>query len=721
MKKIINWFKSSSSDFVLFLILLVLANFVSAKAFKRIDLTKPHSYSLSKASRNIVKNLEEPLSVRVFFDKNLPPPYNSVAQYVEDFLDEYKTAANKNFSVSYMDLSKEENQTIAEDFGLSQFQIQEYKNNEVGFKQVYMGLVITYGDSIEKIDQITTSDGFEYNFTSKVSKMINTADALSGIKGDDKIKISVYITDALTSLNINGCDQLENVISKAYAQVNQQKQDRLQYNVYHVSGTEAQDAVDKYGVQGINFPNGDDKWELGAFGVVIEHGDDFRVLPIQIQQSFFGYQVAGYETAAESINEAIESLMSKNVAVGYITGNNEVNLDDEKGGKTFGDMLSSMYDLQRIDLVQEDIPASMKSIIINGPTANLSDYELYKIDQFLMRGGNVMVFMDALVENPDQNAVNMGGSANIKNENTIDKLLKAYGIQRNYDVVMDTSCYSSSSQQYGELNMYWAPILQKKQLSSKSPITNNLGYVLFVNAGSLNIDDAAANPDVKTTVLAKSSDESWTGDENTLLHPLYTVPPSDDSSYKSSVLAVLVEGKFKSAFDKAPDLGIAAAETESGIASAPVNFEATTHLSESHHPGKIFVAGCSQITTYNVLGTNTDPIGNPVQMMEANLVDYMNGNEDLCSMRSKGLSLNVLTIDNGPLAKILQYFNEYGLAVLVALAGFIVWRMRSKRKARINALYNPDDTRTITVEKKAKPAKKAKKEKSETAVNGSEE
>ena len=149
MKKILNWLKSSSSDFVLFIILIVLVNIIGQNLYFRVDLTEPKSYSLSKASVNIVKNLDEPLSIRVFFDKNLPPQYSSVAQYAEDFLEEYKSAANKNLTVNYMDLSKKENVELAQSFGLRQVQIQEVKNNEVGFKQAFMGIVISYGDSVE--------------------------------------------------------------------------------------------------------------------------------------------------------------------------------------------------------------------------------------------------------------------------------------------------------------------------------------------------------------------------------------------------------------------------------------------------------------------------------------------------------------------------------------------------------------------------------------------
>ena len=222
MKKFLNWLKGPSSDFILFIVLLVLINIAGQKAFVRFDLTEPKSYSISKASANLVKNLDEPLSIRVFFDKNLPAPYNSVAQYVEDFLEEYKSAANKNFSVTFMDISKEENLALARDFGLHQVQIQEVKNNEVGLKQAYMGLVISYGASVELIDPISSTDGFEYKLTSTISKMISTTDSLASLPKGQKIKITVYLTNTLKNLRISGMDQVEKLVENAYKEVNNQ-------------------------------------------------------------------------------------------------------------------------------------------------------------------------------------------------------------------------------------------------------------------------------------------------------------------------------------------------------------------------------------------------------------------------------------------------------------------------------------------------------------------
>ena len=298
MKKFINWLKSPSSDFALFIVFLLLLNIVSYNSFFRLDLTEPKSYSLSKPSKQVVKNLQEPLTIRVFFDKNLPTPYNSVAQYVEDLLAEYDGVANKNFSVINMDLSKEESLAMASDYGLSQIQIQEIKNNEVGFKQVYMGLVLSYGDSIETLDSITSTEGFEYKLTTKISKMISTADTLANLKQDEKINVTLYFSPVLKNMGISGCAELEEIVETSFKEVNKQNKDRLDYKVVNPSESETIEFVQKYGIQAIQYKS-ENQQKVAALGLVVEYNDDFRVIPVQIERSLFGYVVSGLETIGE--------------------------------------------------------------------------------------------------------------------------------------------------------------------------------------------------------------------------------------------------------------------------------------------------------------------------------------------------------------------------------------------------------------------------------------
>ena len=78
----------------------------------------------------------------------------------------------------------------------------------------------------------------------------------------------------------------------------------------------------------------------------------------------------------------------------------------------------------------------------------------------------------------------------------------------------------------------------------------------------------------------------------------------------------------------------------------------------------------------------------------------MNGETDLCTMRTKGLSLNTLKTKKGISAEFAKYFNQFGLALLVALCGHVTLAKISAKKRAIRERYNPDDKREIKKEAK---------------------
>jgi gliding-associated putative ABC transporter substrate-binding component GldG len=688
MKKILKWLKGPKSDFILFVIFLVLLNLVGYRAFVRFDLTAPKSYSLSKASKTVVKNLETPLSVRVFFSDGLPSTYSNVYQYVKDILVEYKGAANKNFSVSYMDMSKAENEELARDLGIQQVQIQEIKNNEVGLKQVYMGLAIAYGDDIEIMNPVQTSDGFELEFTTRVSKMISMADALSGLAKNEKLSLTLYLSDDLKKLGISGTDEADQIIRDAYNVVNRQNFDRIDYKVVSPDAAEADALAAKYGLQTISYSDRGLQ-KKAVIGLVLEYGEKFYALPLEIQRSLFGYVVGGLEDVETSLNDGLHNLFSNAKALGYITGHGEVDHTSADYAANFEKLISNNYELKDIDLNSADIPAGMNAIIINGPKQDFTEEELYKIDQFLLRGGNVMIFIDGTVDDGKNQMYGLGHF--ITNNNNLDRLLAKYGIEHKKNMIMDKNCITSQNAQYGELHYWWVPTLHKKQLAKKHVITNNLGYVYLLQSSSLDPADALENKNLKVTELARSSEEAWALEDDITLHPLYLEPPADASQFTQYDLALLLEGKFDSAFDEAPE-GITKAAASEGQndenALVTSNF-----VKASVMPGKLFVAGSSEITTRQVIDENGS---SPVSMFLMNVVDYMNGNEELCTMRTKSLSVNNLTIKSKAGVNIWKYLNSFGLAVIVVICGLIVLRLRSARRRSINKKYNPDDSRTIT-------------------------
>ena len=93
--------------FVIYCVVIVLLNIVGVTLFFRIDLTANNIYSISKASQKVVSTLSEPLTLNVFFTKNLPAPYNNIERYLHDLLEEYAIQANTFFNYRFFNVSPE--------------------------------------------------------------------------------------------------------------------------------------------------------------------------------------------------------------------------------------------------------------------------------------------------------------------------------------------------------------------------------------------------------------------------------------------------------------------------------------------------------------------------------------------------------------------------------------------------------------------------------------
>ncbi|MBP3449503.1 MAG: Gldg family protein [Spirochaetaceae bacterium] len=692
MKKFINWITGPKSDFVLLIILLVLINLVGANSFFRLDLTSPKSYSLSQSSKEVVKNLEEPLSVKVFFSNNLPSPYNTVEQYLEDILVEYKGSANKNFSYEFFDMDKTENEELASSYRIRQKQIQEVKDNEVGFKNVYMGVVLVYADSIEVLDDIISPDGLEYRLTTTMSKMINTTSALAGLK--DNVNVTLYSSSDLSAFGIKNFNQLENIVSNAVAQVNKKNMNKVSFKVVNPNQDEVSELCAKYGVDEISWT--DDKATdeskkngKGMIAAVMEYNDNFKLLPVKLSRSFFGsYGIAGLDNLETVITENLQTLVSRSDKIGYLTGFGTKSLNDAQNGSQRLQMLANdKYQFVELDLEKDEIPSTISNIVIVAPTEKISEKVFYKLDQFLMQGGNLTVFADMYQEVPTENQYQLPEYKLL--ETGLPEFLAKYGIELGKDYVMDMNCYKNFQQGYGEIPMYYVPITERSTINQKNPITKNLSYILMFQNSSINLN---LSDDVKGTVLVKSSDQSWLMKDNIIMHPLYITPVAENerSSYN---LAVLAEGKFASQFDKN-----ILEQNKNDVAKDSLAGGTDNHLTKAVQNGKIFVAGSSVIVSPMLID---DSGREPISIFVRNVLDYMNGNEDLCTMRTKGLALNTLKKSSTASIKVAKIINQYGVPLLVIIIGFIVWRMRVEHRKKIRIQYaSTDERETMSMENK---------------------
>jgi ABC-type uncharacterized transport system involved in gliding motility auxiliary subunit len=101
-------------------------------------------------------------------------------------------------------------------------------------------------------------------------------------------------------------------------------------------------------------------------------------------------------------------------------------------------------------------------------------------------------------------------------------------------------------------------------------------------------------------------------------------------------------------------------------------------------PAKIFIMASSDMFKDNVLDTTGR---HPNAAFVMNIVDYLNGREDIAVMRGKEQRLNPLDDTTASAKTFVKTFNIAGLPILIVLFGLVVWFRRHSRKKHIQMMF----------------------------------
>jgi gliding-associated putative ABC transporter substrate-binding component GldG len=203
--------KDLSSNFnLLFLILILLGiNLLASLFHSRLDLTKEKRYTLSKATKNLLENLDDQVRIDVFFKGNYPAGFKKIVNSVQEFLQEAREYSRGNIMVRYLDpLKNLENDSLAARFadsmdylyGLRPYTIQAPSKigDEMNIKQVLPGAVIHYKDTAVGVNLFKGIKNYgteqeqlaalyndveatlEYKFASAIQKITSTSKPLVG-------------------------------------------------------------------------------------------------------------------------------------------------------------------------------------------------------------------------------------------------------------------------------------------------------------------------------------------------------------------------------------------------------------------------------------------------------------------------------------------------------------------------------------------------------------
>ena len=706
--------------FILYLGVIILVNIVGLSTFFRVDLTQNKIFSLSPASEEVVSTLSEPLSIKVFFSKNLPAPHNNTERYLKDLLTEYGAQGGKYFNYTFYNVSSEEaglggqadeNREMARNYGISPVQIRIMENDEVKFKNAYMGMVIIHGDLIEKIPAVTSTNGLEYSITTAIQKMNNKVSAL--LRLDDKIKATLYLSSALDPIapiiGLNQFSGLGDGVEKAIAHLNKQNFNVIQFARKDLTdAAELATAAKKYDLLTLSWPAIPEKGiqrGQGTAALVLSHKGESKTIPLvsAVELPLIGtsYQMVDPSLLGDELTGIMEKMIGINKDMGFISDHGSQRLTPDRMAmmqgrpgssmQVFNQLISTRYDIKEIPLASQDIPDGLNCLIIAKPTEKFTDYELFQIDQALMKGTNLAVFADAFKEEMPPGG--MGMPRFIPIDSGLEKLLNHYGVKIDPAYVLDKSAYKHPlppNQGGGEQTIYFAPMLKEANINTDPEFMKNIKALVAMQISPLSLNQERIDAQgVTATRILSSSKESWLMEGMINLNPMFITPPKAEEAFESHDLAYLLEGEFTSYFkDKpVPEKEMGETQTQEGKADPrpTAGIQAANRKLNSSKPAKIFVLGATQMLQDNML----DPAGRTTNAtFILNALDHLNGQDKIASMRRKQQTLNHLDPTTPMGRGVIKAVNIAGLPILVCIFGLGVWGRRNARKKRIANMFN---------------------------------
>ncbi len=161
--------------------IVILLNLLGNNFHFRLDLTADKRYTLSQATKDILQNLDEPVTVKVYFSEDLPPQLETARQDFQDLLTEYADLSDNKVVYEFLNPSEDTQlQTEAEQSGVQPMMVGIRQKDKMEQQQAYMGAVVKVGEQQEVIPVIQ-GIGAEYDLTTKIKKLAVTDKPVVGL------------------------------------------------------------------------------------------------------------------------------------------------------------------------------------------------------------------------------------------------------------------------------------------------------------------------------------------------------------------------------------------------------------------------------------------------------------------------------------------------------------------------------------------------------------
>jgi ABC-type uncharacterized transport system involved in gliding motility auxiliary subunit len=229
------------------------------------------------------------------------------------------------------------------------------------------------------------------------------------------------------------------------------------------------------------------------------------------------------------------------------------------------------YEVRDIQMSASSIESDVDVLVVVHP-ADITEHAEYAIDQYLMKGGQVLALVDPQclvaqrVYSQQQNPMTGQPGGVINPTSDLPNLFKAWGVTYNKaDIVADVNYRT-------QLMGRQTPValrLPNEALNKSQSITSELQSLIFMMSGAF---DIVAKDGITATTLAASSEASDLIDSTTAEKLIREPVTTFNATGKRQTLAVMLKGKFKTAFPGGKPQGPAPTPGGPGGPGAPGGF-----------------------------------------------------------------------------------------------------------------------------------------------------
>jgi ABC-2 type transport system permease protein len=678
----------------------------------RLDLTAQKEFTISQTTKDLISTLPEQLLIRAYMSEKTHPLLSPLIPQINDMLREYEISSRGMLTAEMIDpITDPEIETEASQaYGIQPTPFQVAGRNESSIINAYFDILVRYGDQsivigLEDLIEVQQSGtginvvlkNLEYNLTSAIKKTVYGFQSIDSILAEiqEPVKLTLFLSqNLLPETEVDIVD----IINQVASDIQTKSNGKLIFETIDPDAEGAtitrQQLIEQVGIE--PYPVALFSQDSYFFHMLLQNGNQGQIIypPTEANE-------ADIRLAIESSLKRTSSGFLKLVGI-WTPPSTTTDMFGQPqqaiSSYQFAlEQLSTDYELQMVDLKTGRVPDNFDAIVVIAPQ-NLSEIEQYAIDQFLMRGGSVILAISPYKLDVDQF---VGNLALTPIETGLMEMLNFYGVDVQNLVVMDLqnaafpvmvnrNLGQVQVQEIQAVNYPYFVDVRADMMDDENLIVSGLPAISMNWSSPVQLSEDK-NQNRQTSVLINSSANSWTSTSTNIQPDFDLYPdvgfevPQSQSSYP---LAVAIQGSFESFFKDKPVP--ANPNPESGEFTNP----ALATINQSTGDSRLVVFGSSGFIDDLPLQLSSrltqDYVVNNLRLLQ-NAVDWSVEDTDLLSIRSRGSATRVLI----PLDTQQQTFWEISIYIIEAillLGLYVYWQFRSRKNNSRNILLLEEES-----------------------------